>query len=96
MFKKALLADYLKKFTLSDLKSDLEASLTITEQVKKLGEGIKYITKELQQQVLEKHDDLLRQAHHANKLEKILSTMNTNVENLFANADRLKLQVNLE
>lgn len=78
------------------MKSDLETSLSITEQVKKLAEGIEYITKELQKQVVEKHDDLLRQAHHANKLENILNTMNNHVENLCANADRLKLQVCLK
>lgn len=67
--------------------------LSITEQVKKLGEGIDLLTKELQKQVLEKHDDLLQQAHHANKLENVLATMRTHVENLVANAERLKLQI---
>lgn len=83
----------MKTFTKESLKNDLKPSLTISEQVKKLGEGIEFITKELQKQVVDKHDDLLRQAHHANKLENILVTMNTHVENLFANADKLRQQV---
>lgn len=85
--------DYLQTFTKEALRTDLKHALSITEQVKKLGEGIEFITKELQKQVIEKHDDLLRQAHHANKLENILVTMNTHIENLLANADKLRLQV---
>lgn len=73
--------------------TELTKCLTITEQVKKLGEGIDLLTKELQKHVLEKHDDLLQQAHHANKLENVLATMRTHVENLLANAERLKSQI---
>lgn len=71
----------------------LNHSLTITEQVKKLGEGIELLSNELHKQILEKHDDLLQQANHANKLESVLNTMNIHVQSLMANADRLKLQV---
>lgn len=71
----------------------LNHSLTITEQVKKLGEGIELLSIELNNQILEKHDDLLQQANHANKLETVLNTMNIHVQNLMANADRLKAQV---
>lgn len=71
----------------------LNHSLTITEQVKKLGEGIELLSNELHRQILEKHDDLLQQANHANKLESVLNTMNVHVQNLMANADRLRSQV---
>lgn len=71
----------------------MASSLTITEQVQKLGEGIELLSRELQKQVLSKHDDLLRQANHATKLENVLNTMNVHVQNLFANAERLKGQV---
>ncbi|XP_017779416.1 PREDICTED: conserved oligomeric Golgi complex subunit 5 [Nicrophorus vespilloides] len=85
--------DFYKPFLHSAAKSSLNKSLSITEQVTKLGEGIELLTKELQKQVLEKHDDLLKQANHATKLENVLNTMNNHVENLFANAERLKTQI---
>lgn len=74
-------------------RNTLASSLSITEQVQKLGEGIELISKELQKQVLNKHDDLLRQANHATKLENVLNTMNAHVQNLLANAERLRGQV---
>ncbi|KAJ8951184.1 hypothetical protein NQ314_007724 [Rhamnusium bicolor] len=80
-------------FLKSTSKAVLTYSLSINEQVKKLGEGIELLSQELQQQVLEKHDDLLQQANHATKLEDVLNTMNAHVQNLFANAERLKTQV---
>jgi hypothetical protein len=77
----------------SGSRNPLPQALTITEQVKKLGEGIELISRELQKQVLEKHDDLLRQGNHATKLENVLNIMNGHVQNLFANAERLRNQV---
>lgn len=74
-------------------KKKLETTLSIAEQVKKLGDGIEILSRELQTQVLENHDDLLRQASHATRLENVLETMNMHVQNLFANAERLKAQV---
>ncbi|XP_030751330.1 conserved oligomeric Golgi complex subunit 5 [Sitophilus oryzae] len=71
----------------------LSESLAFTEQVRKLGEGIETLNKELQKQVLENHDDLLRQANHATKLENVLSIMNMHIQSLFANAERLKTQI---
>lgn len=43
--------------------------------------------------MVEKHEDLLRHGNHATKLENVLSVMNSHVENLFANAERLKGQI---
>lgn len=77
----------------SSEKKRIETSLSIAEQVKKLGDGIELLSRELQKQVLENHDDLLRQASHATRLENVLETMNMHVQNLFANAERLKAQV---
>jgi len=74
----------------------LAQSLAFTEQIKKLGEGIELLNKELQKQVLENHHDLLRQANHANKLESVLNGMNIHIQNLFANAERLRVQVILD
>lgn len=51
------------------------------------------MSQELQKQVLAKHDDLLLQAAHATKLELVLNVMNTHVQCLFSNAERLKAQV---
>ena len=87
-------SEFYKYFLKSGSKSSsVSQALTISEQVKKLGEGIELISRELQKQVLEKHDDLLRQGNHATKLENVLSTMNGHVQNLFANAERLRNQV---
>lgn len=80
------------KSSVSKNSSVLQA-LSISEQVKKLGEGIDLLSRELQKQVQEKHDDLLRQGNHATKLESVLSAMNGHVQNLFANAERLRNQV---
>lgn len=55
--------------------------------------GIDILSQELQKQVLSKHDDLLLQASHATKLESVLNTMNTHVQCLFSNAERLRSQV---
>lgn len=85
--------EFLSLFLQPSVKSELLKSLTIAEQVKKLGEGIEIISRELQKQVLNKHNDLIKQATHANRLESILNTMNVHMQNLFANAERLKTQV---
>lgn len=79
----------------SILKATSVHSYTIAEQVKKLGEGIDILSNELHKNILEKYDDLLQQANHANKLELVLNTMNIHVQNLMANADRLKAQVRI-
>ncbi|XP_018576829.1 conserved oligomeric Golgi complex subunit 5 [Anoplophora glabripennis] len=85
--------DFYKYFLKSSSNAVLNYSMTITEQVKKLGEGIELLNLELQKQVLEKHNDLLQQAEHATKLETVLNIINTHVQNLFANAERLNSQI---
>lgn len=94
-FYQISVSDFYKYFLKSTSNTVLNHSMTITEQVKKLGEGIELLNLELQKQVLEKHDDLLQQAEHATKLETVLNIINTHVQNLFANAERLKNQVNI-
>ncbi|CAH1982076.1 unnamed protein product [Acanthoscelides obtectus] len=96
VLKKIQNDDFIKGFLNSGTaKSVLSTSLSITEQVKKLGEAIDQLNRELQKQVLEKHTDLLQQASHATKLEVVLNTMNMHVQSLFANAERLKTQVSI-
>ncbi|XP_018320552.1 conserved oligomeric Golgi complex subunit 5 [Agrilus planipennis] len=85
--------DFYKKYIYPEEKSDFPETLTIAEQVKKLGEGIELLNRELQKQVCENYDDLIRQANHANKLEAVLNTMSEHVQNLFGNADRIKAQI---
>lgn len=75
-------------------KGGLSQSMAISDQIKKLGEGIDILNKELQKQVLEKHEDLLLQANHATRLDNVLAIMNSHVQNLFANVERLKTQIN--
>ncbi|CAH1982075.1 unnamed protein product [Acanthoscelides obtectus] len=96
VLKKIQNDDFIKGFLNSGTaKSVLSTSLSITEQVKKLGEAIDQLNRELQKQVLEKHTDLLQQASHATKLEVVLNTMNMHVQSLFANAERLKTQISV-
>lgn len=85
--------EYFASFLQSGASSTLAKSMTIAEQVKKLSDGIDLLSTELQMQVLENHQDLLLQANHANKLENVLNTMNYHVQNLYANAEKLKLQI---
>ncbi|XP_050312688.1 conserved oligomeric Golgi complex subunit 5 [Anthonomus grandis grandis] len=86
--------DFFKEFLSDDSsRALLTKSIAFTEQVRKLGEGIDALNKELQRQVLENHQDLLRQAHHATKLEDVLNIMNGHVQNLMANAERLRTQI---
>ncbi|ERL92500.1 conserved oligomeric Golgi complex subunit 5 [Dendroctonus ponderosae] len=85
--------EFYGQFLTHNSKAILSQSLAFTEQLRKLGEGIEILNRELQVQVLENHDDLLRQASHATKLENVLSTMNNHIQNLFANAERLRTQI---
>ncbi|XP_076269956.1 conserved oligomeric Golgi complex subunit 5 four way stop [Rhynchophorus ferrugineus] len=78
---------------LKNNSKNMSQSLALTEQIKKLGEGIDILNKELQKQVLENHDDLLRQANHATKLENVLNIMNNHIQSLFANAERIRTQL---
>lgn len=86
-------SDFFSKFLHKDSQSELNDHIAISDNVKKLGEGIDLITKELQKCVLEKYEDLLKQADHATKLENILSLMNSHVYNLVATAEKLRNQV---
>ncbi|KAL3282359.1 hypothetical protein HHI36_005545 [Cryptolaemus montrouzieri] len=91
-----ILSDFYRNFLdKNNSQSDISKYMSISEQVKKLGQGIDMITKELQKSVLDKHEDLLKQANHATKLENILSMMNGHVHNLVANAERLRTQINV-
>ncbi|KAI4465405.1 conserved oligomeric golgi complex component 5 [Holotrichia oblita] len=85
--------DFFGQFLPSAAKNTLQSSMSIAEQVTKLGEGIDRLTKELNKHILLKHGDLLRQANHATQLQEVLNTMNAHVQNLFANAERLKMQI---
>ncbi|CAH0557010.1 unnamed protein product [Brassicogethes aeneus] len=88
--------DFYKYFLkANNSKKPLAQTLTITEQVTKLGEGIELLSRELHKQVVDKHEDLLTQAKHSTKLEAVLNTMNMHVQNLFANAERLRNQIHV-
>ncbi|KRT85372.1 hypothetical protein AMK59_1613, partial [Oryctes borbonicus] len=93
LYYKNFVTEFYKRFLFDTVKGTLQTSMSITEQVTKLGEGIDQLTKELNKNVLLKHGDLLRQANHATQLQEVLNTMHTHVQNLFANAERLKGQI---
>lgn len=64
--------------------------LAVAEQIKKLSEVILLLDKELQKQVLENHEDLLSQATWVEKLEGVLSSMQTHVQCLLSAVERLR------
>uniref|UniRef100_A0A0A9ZGU9 Conserved oligomeric Golgi complex subunit 5 n=1 Tax=Lygus hesperus TaxID=30085 RepID=A0A0A9ZGU9_LYGHE len=63
-----------------DLHNFTQQSISVTEQLSKLTEGINLLDKELQRQVLEKHEDLVSQATWVEKLQGVLSIMHIHVQ----------------
>jgi conserved oligomeric Golgi complex subunit 5 len=89
-----LISDFFQHF-LSDQKNDhqLNTTLTITDQIKKLSAGLDAISSELQTQVRQQHGALLSQASHAGKLTAALDSVEGSVKQLKIGADRLKSQI---
>ncbi|KAJ9578646.1 hypothetical protein L9F63_005136 [Diploptera punctata] len=76
------------------VKSDaITQSLAVADQLKKLTEGITLLDKELQGQVLANHEDLLSQATWVEKLESVLSVMQTHVQCLLSAVERLRTKI---
>ncbi|XP_031840113.1 conserved oligomeric Golgi complex subunit 5 four way stop [Nomia melanderi] len=71
-------------------KSDVNQALSVAQQINKLGQAIEILNAELQKQVLANHEDLLSQATWVEKLEGVLSIMQSHVQSLLSAVERLR------
>ncbi|KAF6215258.1 hypothetical protein GE061_010010 [Apolygus lucorum] len=76
-----------------DLHNFTHQSISVTEQLSKLTEGINLLDNELQRQVLEKHEDLVSQATWVEKLQGVLSIMHIHVQSLVSSVERVRMKV---
>ncbi|XP_066994228.1 conserved oligomeric Golgi complex subunit 5 [Anabrus simplex] len=85
---------FLRKDSGEDIKNEaIIQGFSVAEQLKKLAEGISLLDKELQRQVLENHEDLLSQATWIEKLEGVLSVMQSHVQCLLSAVERLRTKI---
>lgn len=70
------------------------STLSISEQIKKLSEGVEQLSNELQSRVRQQHGALLSQASQASTLKSALDAVNGHMSHLEAGAERLKTQIN--
>ncbi|KAL2750038.1 conserved oligomeric Golgi complex subunit 5 [Vespula maculifrons] len=84
--------EFFKQFLNGDLKNtEIDKVLSVVQQLNKLGQGaIEVLRSELQNQVLANYEDLLSQATWVEKLEDVLSIMQTHVQNLLLAVERLR------
>jgi predicted DNA-binding protein YlxM (UPF0122 family) len=61
------IAEFYQHFLTAKQSNELNTTLTITDQIKKLSEGLETLNSELQEQVRTQHSALLSQASHAGK-----------------------------
>ncbi|KAK0167039.1 hypothetical protein PV327_004487 [Microctonus hyperodae] len=83
--------DYFKQFFDPEAKqNDIHKLLTVAQQLKKLGKALEVLDAELHKQVYTNHNDLLSQVTWVEKIEGILSTMQTHVQSLLSAVERLR------
>lgn len=91
------IVDFFREFLTTEKASDVEnvsSTLSISEQIKRLSEGVEQLSNELQSQVRQQHGALLSQASHASTLKSALDAVNGHMSHLEAGAERLKAQIN--
>ncbi|XP_053975408.1 conserved oligomeric Golgi complex subunit 5 isoform X1 [Hylaeus volcanicus] len=71
-------------------KADISQILSVAQQINKLGQAIEVLNAELQKQVLANHKDLLSQATWVEKLEGVLSIMQSHVQSLLSATEHLR------
>ncbi|BES89234.1 C5HC2 zinc finger [Nesidiocoris tenuis] len=76
-----------------DLHNVAQHTVSVSEQLAKLTEGINLLDKELQRQVLEKHEDLVSQATWVEKLQGVLSVMHVHVQSLVSSVERVRMKI---
>ena len=74
-------------------KADINQVLSVAHQINKLGQAIEVLNAELQKQVLANHEDLLSQATWVEKLEGVLSIMQSHVQSLLSAVERLREKI---
>lgn len=83
--------EFFKQFFDGDCKkADVSQVLSVAQQINKLGQAIEILNAELQKQVLANHEDLLSQATWVEKLEGVLSIMQSHVQSLLTAVERLR------
>lgn len=73
--------------------TNINQVLSVAQQLNKLGHAITILDAELQKQVLANHEDLLSQATWIEKLEGVLSVIQTHVQNLLSAVERLRNKI---
>lgn len=72
----------------------ISTSLTISEQIRKLNDGVELLAKQLQTQVREQHKSLLLEAQNASKLSAAVDLVSHHMNQLEIGAERLKSKIN--
>ncbi|CAK1581311.1 unnamed protein product [Parnassius mnemosyne] len=85
--------EFYSKFLVDSVKPIIGENISVSDQVNKLAVGIEKLTKSLEKQVLDKHNDLLTQASHISDLEAMLESVRGQVQNLLKGAEKLKDRV---
>ncbi|XP_008558525.1 conserved oligomeric Golgi complex subunit 5 [Microplitis demolitor] len=86
--------DFLKQFL--DPKAqinDTNKLLTVAQQLNKFGKALEILDAELHQIVLTNHEDLLSQVTWVEKIEGVLSVMQTHVQSLLSSVERLRAKI---
>ncbi|CAK9805208.1 Conserved oligomeric Golgi complex subunit 5 [Anthophora plagiata] len=82
--------EFFKQFFDESKKADVNQVLSVAQQINKLGQAIEILNTELQKQVLANHEDLLSQATWVEKLEGVLSIMQSHVQSLLSAVEHLR------
>lgn len=85
--------EFYSKFLDESIKPVISDTLSVTDQVNRLTQGIEKLSKSLEKQVLAKHNDLLTQASHISDLEITLESVQSQVQGLLRGAEKLKERV---
>ncbi|XP_068622595.1 conserved oligomeric Golgi complex subunit 5 [Battus philenor] len=85
--------EFYSKFLVDSVKPIVGENISVSDQVNKLALGIEKLTKSLEKQVLDKHNDLLTQASHISDLEAMLESVRSQVQSLLRGAEKLKDRV---
>lgn len=92
----SLFAEFYREFLSEEPKQleNVNSTTSISDQIKKLAEGVERLSNELQSQVRQQHGALLSQASHASKLSLAVDAVKSHMAQLEAGAERLKTQIN--
>lgn len=78
-----------------DAKTELSTTMTITEQIARLSDGLEQVSSHLQTQVRGQYGALLSHANHSGRLNTAISSISGHIDSLQHSADRLKKQINV-